>query len=321
MPSRIAALVACLAFAGPAAAEWRTDFIDTPGPVTAIEADAAGLRIAVGQDWYSLAADTARMQPAKPPPGPPLPANALPDGRLAMGQTTIARAWFAAPTARYRHGVLGDAIEAGSLAIERHDGRNGIVTLSANAVFEDLWPRIVKLDGIERIVAIKSYLNSGSAVAIIDANAMAIIAETPPIGRPNAWMNPAGIADYDGDGTVDIAVVRQPHVVGRLELWSWRRQALKKIAEVTDVSNHVIGSRALGMSWTSDFDGDGHPDLAVPSLDRRTLRLIAFTPHVRDIARIAIPARATSNIGSTMFNGRPALVMALEDGRLIIVHD
>lgn len=134
-------------------------------------------------------------------------------------------------------------------------------------------------------------------------------------------MNPAGIADYDGDGTVDIAVVRQPHVVGRLELWSWRRQALKKIAEVTDVSNHVIGSRALGMSWTSDFDGDGHPDLAVPSLDRRTLRLIAFTPHVRDIARIAIPARATSNIGSTMFNGRPALVMALEDGRLIIVHD
>ena len=30
-------------------------------------------------------------------------------------------------------------------------------------------------------------------------------AETPPTGSPNTWLNPAGIADFDGDGMADIA--------------------------------------------------------------------------------------------------------------------
>jgi len=217
--------------------------------------------------------------------------------------------------------VLGDSIEAGSLVIARRDGRRGVVTLDANAVFEDLWPRVALLGGAERIVVVKSYLDRGSAIAVIDADFMAVIAEAPPIGRPHAWLCPAGIADYDGDGTIDIAFVRQPHVLGRLELWSWRNGPLRKAAELADVSNHFIGSRALGMSWTSDFDGDGHADLAVPSLDRKQLRLIAFAPHARDIARVPLPARVTTNLASTIHRGRLALVAGLEDGRLVLVHD
>ena len=75
------------------------------------------------------------------------------------------------------------------------------------------------------------------------------------------------------------------------------------------------------MSWTADFDADGHRDLAVPSLDRRSLRLIAFVPKVRDIARIALPARVATNIGSIAIGGRPGLVAGLEDGRLVIVRE
>ncbi len=190
----------------------------------------------------------------------------------------------------------------------------------ASAVFEDLQPRIANLNGIDRIAVVKSYLQRGSALAIIDAEAMTIIAETPPIGHAHAWLNPAGIADFDGSGTTDIAVVRQPHVVGLLELWSWQNQGLKKVAEVPDVSNHFIGSKALDMSWTADFDADGHPDLAVPSLDRRSLRLIAFAPTVRDIARVSLPARVATNIGSTNIGGRLGLVAGLEDGRLVVIH-
>jgi hypothetical protein len=170
-------------------------------------------------------------------------------------------------------------------------------------------------------VVVKSYLRRGSALVIIDAEAMKIMAETPPIGHAHAWLNPAGIADFDGSGTTDIAVVRQPHVAGLLQLWSWQDQRLKKVAEVPDVSNHFIGSRALGMSWTADFDGDGHPDLAVPSLDRRSLRLIAFVPKVRDIARISLPARIVTNIGATNIGARPGLVAGLEDGRLVVIHE
>ena len=314
-------LVFWLILATPAGAEWRADIVPAPGRVTSVEVVGAETHIAIGSNWYGIAAETGALVPSRAPVSPAVPPGGLPDGRVATSNGAIARAWLAQPTDRYRHGVLGDAIEAGSVVIARSDGRTGAVSSGANAVFEDLSPRIATLDGVDRIVVVKSYLDRGSALAVIDAGAMKIIAETPPIGHAHAWLNPAGIADFDGDGTSDIALVRQPHVLGLLQLWSWQNQQLKKVAEVPDVSNHFIGSRALGMSWTADFDADGHPDLAVPGRDRRSLRLIAFAPKIRDIARVSLPARIATNIGSANVGGRRALVAGLEDGRLVLIHD
>jgi hypothetical protein len=321
MMLRLISLVSWLALAGPAAAEWRAETVPTSGRVTSIEVLGAETHIAIGPNWYRMAATTGALVPSHAPVHPAVPRGGLPDGRVATGDGAIARAWLADPTDRYRHGVLGDATEAGSVVVERSDGRIGTMASGASAVFEDLLPRIATLNGVERIVVVKSYLRRGSALVIIDAEAMKIMAETPPIGHAHAWLNPAGIADFDGSGTTDIVVVRQPHVAGLLQLWSWQDQRLKKVAEVSDVSNHFIGSRALGMSWTADFDGDGHPDLAVPSLDRRSLRLIAFAPKVRDIARISLPARIVTNIGATNIGARPGLVAGLEDGRLVVIHE
>jgi FG-GAP-like repeat len=316
-----AALISWLAFIVPAAAEWRADIVPTSGQVAAIDVDGTIVLIAVGPNWYQLTNDVAKLVPATPPDRPRLPRDALPDGRRAVGTAQVARAWLAAPTSRYDHGVLGDAVEAGSLVIERRDGRHGRITLGHDAVFEDLSPRIASIDGRDWIVVVKSYLDRGSALAVIDTDSMTIAAETPPIGHSHAWLNPAGIADYDGNGTTDIALVRQPHVVGRLELWSWKDRKLTKTVEIADVANHFIGSRAIGMSWTADFDGDGRPDLAVPSLDRRTLRIIGFAPEVRDIARVRLPARIATNIGAIRFNGKLALIAGVEDGRLILIRN
>jgi hypothetical protein len=302
-------------------AEWRTVAVPTPGRATAIERSGLDVRIAIGQHWYRVAAEATRLEIASPLDRPKVPAGALPDARVAIGRNAVARAWLAEPTRRYRHGVLGDAIEAGSLVLERPDGRRDTLRLGQEAVFEDIEPRIATLNGVERIILVKSYLDRGSALAIIDADSASIIAETPPIGHPNAWLNPAGIADFNGDGITDIALVRQPHVVGRLELWSLLNGKLRKTDEVPDVSNHFIGSRALEMSFTADFDGDSRPDLAVPSLDRLTLRLIGFTPQVRDIARLRLPARIATNVGAIMFRERLALVVGLENGQLVLVHD
>lgn len=305
----------------PAAAEWRADILPVPGRVTAIDDIGGSVRIATGQGWYRFKPHDGSVEAASAPDISALPVGALPDGRIAHGRETVARAWLAEPTGRYRHGVLGDAIEAASLVIERHNGRQATLRLGADAVFEDLEPRLVKLDGKERIIVVKSYLDRGSALAIVDPDSVSIIAETPPIGHPNAWLNPAGIADFDGDGTTDIAIVRQPHVVGRLELWSLRTGTLHKVAEVEGVSNHVIGSRVLGMSATADFDGDGRPDLAVPSLDRRVLRLLSFASKVHDIANVRLPARVTTRIVVTEVRSRPALVLGLENGQLLLVHN
>ena len=316
-----ALIASWLTIVGPAAAEWRAEIVPTPGRVTSIEVLNEKTHIAIGPNWYRIVPGTGSLMATGAPGFPLVPSGGLSDGRVAAGHGPIARAWLAQPTARYRHGVLGDTIEAGSIVVERSDGRIGTVSSGANAVFEDLSPRIATLNGVDRIVVVKSYLERGSSLAIIDADTMKIIAETPPIGHAHAWLNPAGIADFEGRGSAQIAIVRQPHVVGVLELWSWRDQMLRKVAEVPDVSNHIIGARALGMSWTADFDADGHPDLAVPSLDRRSLRLIAFAPKVRDIARVSLPARIVTNIGSIDFRGHPGLVAGLEDGRLAVIHE
>ncbi len=171
----------------------------------------------------------------------------------------------------------------------------------------------------------KSYLKRGSALAVIgERNAgFAILAETPPVGTPHRWLTPAGVADFDGDGRPDIALVRMPHAAGVLELWAWRDGSLTRTLEINDVSNHAIGSRVLRMSAVADFDGDGdgHADLAIPSFDRRELRLLAFTPMPRDIARIKLPARVTTEIALLRDSaGMPIVLAGLEHGAAVAVR-
>lgn len=297
---------------------WQLETMVVPRGVKAVERVDGRVLISNGHEWFRFLVGN-RLEKVEAPRREPPPAGALPDARVARGRAVVARAWFGEPTTRYAHAVLGDAIEAGSLIIERRDGKRGIVRLGKDAVFEDIEPRIVNLGGAERILAIKSYLAKGSAIAVIDPLSFSIIAETAPIGHGNAWNNIAGVADFDGDGATDIAVIRQPHAVGRLELWSWRQGRLRKTAEVAGLTNHVIASRALDMSYVAAFDVDTRPDLAIPSFDRRSLRILSFAPAPRELASIALPSRVMTNFGFIADNGRQILIMGLEDGRLAVI--
>lgn len=172
-------------------------------------------------------------------------------------------------------------------------------------------------------MVVKSYLKSGSALAVIAQRngKYSIVAETPPLGAPQRWLNPAGIADFNGDGRTEIAIVRQPHVVGELELWSWHDRRLTKSAELPDTANHVAGMRSLGMSAVADFNGDGIADLAIPSLDRTRLRIITFVPTAHEIASIALPAKVATDLALVATDkGPPAIAAGLENGALILAR-
>lgn len=323
----LVALALCLCAATSQAAEWRVRLVDAPARVTAIETVDGKAQVNAGGLWYRIVPADGKLKLAfvDTPAKTDHPKDALPDGRVAIGSRDIARAWLSEPTTRYDHGILGDAIEAGSLTIESRDGKLNSVRLKDDAVFEDLQPRLADLDrdGHDEIVVVKSYLKRGSSLAVIGAGnrKYEILAETPPIGRPHAWLNPAGIADFNGDGKIDIALVRMPHAVGALELWTWADRKLLKIGELSDVSNHIAGTRALDLSATADFDGDGIADLAIPSFDRSRLRIVSFAPQAREIASIALPAKAVTNLALVADGAKtPAIAVGLSDGSLAVLR-
>jgi len=154
----------------------------------------------------------------------------------------IASARYDAPTTRYAHGVLGDAVEWGDLVLS-HDGRETRITLPDARVFEDIAPRMVSLPGGMAALVVESHRDFGARLAIY--HAQGFVAATPYIGTPNRWLAPIGAADMDGDGVIEIAYIDRPHLAKRLRVWRFNgtvaQGALGHVADLVGLTNHEIG--------------------------------------------------------------------------------
>jgi hypothetical protein len=161
----------------------------------------------------------------------------------AETEPRILRADLAEPTDRYAHAVLGDALEWGALTLVLDGDPETTITLRLpeTRVFEDIAARLADVtgDGLPEVVVVEADLDLGASLAVYGPAGK--LAATPFIGQPNRWLAPAGIADFDGDGQVEIAYVDRPHILGELVFVRMEGPRLVETARLAGLTNHRIG--------------------------------------------------------------------------------
>lgn len=286
--ARVAAfvlVVLALVSVSAVAAPWHPE---AAGILTALERvfrddETGSVKVEAGGQYYRVMTtpNGLGLSPTSGPAEAPRPSDILPQSQIAVGNNDIALAWLAGKTDRYPHGVLGDKLEASAVRALTADRKPVEFVLREDSVFEDLMPRLVDVDGDGRdeILVVRSHREAGASLLLlgIRGNRLVRLAESQAIGKPNRWINPIGVADFDGDGEMEIAAVETPHIGGHLLIYEIEGRRLREVARFAGYSNHILGSTELGLSAVFDVNDDGILDIVLPTQDMRELRALTFT--------------------------------------------
>lgn len=216
---------------------------------------------------------------------------------------------FGGPDAdRYRHGVLGDNVEATSLLLLERHGLEPLaqLQLAAPFVFEDIAPRPIAWQGGRGLLTVRSG-PKGAQMAVLAAtrgspNQLALAALGEPIGSPQRWLSPA----TDG---VRLLAVHTPHLGGVLHRYHADGARLASQVVTGNVTNHMIGRRDLDMSaWVGQV-------WAVPAQDRGSLRFLDFGSASRIVQPRDVKLDAPAiELHPWPRNGQPGVAVLRQDG-------
>lgn len=217
----------------------------------------------------------------------------------AAAAETIVEARYDDPTDRYTHGILGDAIEWGTLVITTEDWSHRVsyrIVLPQTRVFEDVAPRLVDLDldGKPEVMVVETHQDQGAQLAIY--NQTGKIAATPHIGTSFRWLAPIGAADLDGDGFVELAYIDRPHLAKTLRVWRYRDGALEPVADLHGLTNHRIGESDIGGGLRDCGEG---PEMITASANWREVMATVLTPDGLETRAIG-PHRGRADLNTAL---------------------
>lgn len=182
---------------------------------------------------------------------------------------------FDQPTDRYGHAIMGDVPEWARICLSNGDEK-ACVTLSKDSVFEDMNPRLFDIDqdGEPEAVVVESKLGLGAALVVYDLEDGRLKrTANPNIGTQNRWLAPIGVADFNGDGDMDVAYVDRPHLAKTLRVWTYRNGDLTEIASIKGVTNHSIGEPFITSSIRTC---DGRAEMILNDARRKNIVSVFF---------------------------------------------
>ena len=196
---------------------------------------------------------------AAPRVPPARTADMLPDGEVTLGHGDISTARLIGQTSRYRHGILGDDVEASGMRVVLRDGRSLEFNLPGQAVFEDLRLRLVDFDGDGAIeIAYVETPHIGGILRVYGLDAGQLSLEQSMGGFSNhaigsRVLDMAAVIDWNGDGVPDLAIPDASR--RRMRIFSLAGGGLREIAAIAHPAPIATAVMA------ADLDGDGAPEL------------------------------------------------------------
>ena len=231
-----------------------------------------------------------------------LAVNALPDTRLLMDERQRLLL-LTDPTTRYDHGVLGDKVEAGSVALVETEPEPRVMlrlVLPPELVAEGIAPLWADLsgDGKREIILTLSDAEQGAQVVVFD-EAGGPLAGGSPAGQGYRWRHVVAVAPLGPDGELELVDVLTPHIGGVVEFYQLGDHRLEVFAELGEYGSHSLGSRNLDSAVVGDFDGDGQYELLVPGQSRRTLAAIRHsTDGAEEIWAVPVGGLMSTNVAT-----------------------
>ncbi len=246
--------------------------------------------------------------------------DGLGDSRLAVDERGLV-AVLSDPTAEYGHGVLGDRVESATVTVFDPASAEviGVASAPDGTVFETVSPMWADVDGdgdSELLLTASDDLGGGRLVLYDERGDR--LAASASIGRGQRWRNQLGVVSIDGVPTV--IDVQTPHIGGIVQWFRLQGDVLEQITSIREYSSHRIGSRNLDQGVIVDGDGDGSPDVVVPSQRQQSLAALELTDGVAtEVRSVSLGARLSTNLSAfTKGDGRASLALGLEDGSVLI---